>query len=156
MSLLLLLLSLMPAPTDPVVTVGEPMIAYTLPDQHGTSFSFTPGTRWVLFAFEKKGSGAVNDWLKEAPAYLTDHHMDYVVEISPMPGIIANKIALPKMRKYPHRVLVADDASFQVTYLKKPKHLTLFQLDEAGMVQAVHYPESPADVQKLIADNEGA
>ena len=129
------------------LAVDQPMIPYTLNDQHGETHEFSPGTRMVIISFEKKSGKMVNRWLKEKPAeYLGDHRIDFIVEISGMPKLISKKIALPKMRKYRHLVLVASDKHFEETYPREKTKLTVILLGETGIVKDILFV---ADVARL-------
>jgi len=132
------------------VKVGAPMVAYTLPDQHGKVHSFTPGTRWVLISFEKRTGSMVKRWLKKKEHdYLPD--MDWIVEISSMPESIARKIALPKMRKLKRPVLIASQTSLRKVFLMRDKMLTVLQLDPQGIVEAIHYVADSKTLKALVA-----
>ncbi len=132
------------------VKVGAPMVAYTLPDQHGEIHTFTAGTRWVLISFEKRTGSMVKRWLKKKGRdYLTD--MDWIVEISTMPESIARKIALPKMRKLKRPVLIANQSSLRKVYLMRDKMLTVLQLNPQGMVEAIHYVADSKTLKNLVA-----
>lgn len=131
--------------------VGKPFPPYTLTDQFGTTNTFSPETRWVIIASEKSVSGKVNDWLKTKPAdYLGSHAAEYVSDIEPMPGVITSLFALPKMKKYPFRLLLATEKSFAQTYPSEKGKIALFILDEDQKIQAIRYVDEAAEIEAAL------
>jgi hypothetical protein len=63
-----------------------------------------------------------------------------------MPGI-GRTFALPKMRKYPHRIILADEEHFLDRYPTEDGKLTLFRLDDAGKITEIKF----IDPEKLGA-----
>lgn len=67
---------------------------------------------------------AANGFLEEQGAgCLAKNQTLLIANIHGMPGI-ARTFALPKMRKYPHRVILADAEHFLDRYPNKDNHLT--------------------------------
>lgn len=136
---------------DTSLTVGQRFPGYKLPDQYGTIHEFAPGRHWIILSWEKKTSEQANAWLKGKPSgFLDQHRIDYLIEISPMPRIIAEKLAKPKMRKYPHRVLIADDAGLRKVYPLQDKKLTVLELKPDATVAAIHFINDMAALEKMV------
>ena len=55
-----------------------------------------------------------------------------------MPAI-GRFFAMPKMRKYPHRIMLADEEGLLVEFPKEEGKVTLFDLDSQGKIQAIRY-----------------
>jgi len=147
MTLVLLLTTMGP------VEVGAAMVPYSLEDQHGESVSYSRDKRMVVISYEKATGKMVNKWLKEKPdSYLDSHGIDFIVEISGMPAIISNRIAIPKMRKYGHRVLICRDRDFDQTYPREAKKLTVILVQE-GTVEDIVFVDEVAELERLA---EGA
>lgn len=124
---------------------------YNLPDQYGKLHGFEPGLRYVLLSWEKKTSEQANAWLKQKPTgFLEQQSMAYIVEISPMPRLIAEKLAKPKMKKYPHLVLIADDAGLRKVYPLQPKMLTLLKLKPDGTIEEVHFINDMVKLEAMV------
>lgn len=130
---------------------GAKFPAYTVKDAFGTTNTLSPATRFVIIASEKSVSGAINDWLAKKPAdFLSSHKAEYVSDITPMPAIITTLFALPKMKKYPFRILLADDPAFAATYPSQPGKIALFTLDPQGAIQDILFATSVAEVEKAL------
>lgn len=134
-----------------VATNGQPFPSYTLPDQFDQTNTLARETRFVIIASEKDVSGLVNEWLKgKEKDFLSAHHIEYVSDITPMPGLITKLFALPKMKKYPFRLLLARDPKFAETYPHQPGRIALFILDDAQVVQDIQFLQKPAEIEAFV------
>ena len=135
-----------------LVQKGKPFPAYALPDPHGVTNTLSRETRAVILSCEKHISGDITAWLKGKPAgFLETHRAEYVSDITPMPGLITTLFALPKMRKYPFRMLLADDPDFARIYPRQEDRITLFLLDENHVVQDLLYLAKASELDALLA-----
>src|ERR1017187_7469156 len=89
------------------LAVGDAVPAFSAKDQFGKEFKFAPGLKFLLFSFDMSASKAANQKLATLGAGgLEKNGAVYVMDIHTMPGI-ARVFALPKMQKYPFRVILA-------------------------------------------------
>lgn len=131
--------------------VGEAFPPYTLTDPFGVTNRLGSETRAVIISSEKNVSERVNAWLKTKPhGYLEAHRADYVSDITPMPALITTLFALPKMRKYPFRLLLAQDEAFAKTYPHRPGQIALFLLDAGHVITDLHFVDQPAQLEALL------
>lgn len=131
----------MQAATPPAAyQVGDTFVPFSTQDQHGKAFTYEPGAaRLVVVAFAMSPGKAANAFFEKQPAgFLEQHRALFISNIHGMPGI-ARTFALPKMRRYPHRILLADAEGFLARYPEKEDHLTVLTLDEAGKITALHH-----------------
>jgi nitrous oxide reductase accessory protein NosL len=136
--------------------IGKPFPSYTLEDQFGQTNTLSSDTRFVIVASEKDVSGKVNDWLKpKAPDFLAAHKAEYVSDIEPMPGIITTLFAMPKMKKYPFKLLLATEKSFAATYPKEKGRIALFILGPDQMLTDIRFVESPAEIEAVLIAGAG-
>ena len=90
------------------LAVGDAVPAFSAKDQFGKEFKFAPGLRFLVLGFEMgaakqanlKLAGLGGGWLEKRGAV-------YVMDIHTMPAV-ARLFALPKMRKYPQRIVLAE------------------------------------------------
>ena len=136
--------------------VGSTFPVYTLEDAHGQTNVLGAETRAVLIASEKGVSERLTGWLKpRSPGYLEEHRTEYVSDITPMPSIITHLFALPKIRKYPFRLLLARDENFAKTYPHQEGRFALFLLDGQRTITGLHFLEKPEDLEPLLAPLRG-
>lgn len=130
---------------------GDAFPPYTLTDPHGVTNTLGAETRAVIISSEKGISEQVNAWLKQKPhGYLEAHRAEYVSDITPMPAIITTLFALPKMKKYPFRLLLAQDENFAKTYPHRPGKIALFLLDDRHAIRGLHFVAHPAELEPLL------
>lgn len=121
------------------LAVGDAIPAISSKDQHGAAYTFTNGTAFLLVAVEMDAAKAANKKLAEQGAgYLEKHSATYLMDIHPMPGI-AKVFALPKMRKYPHRIVLIETKGVLNWAPTKPGHVTVLTLNPEGRVQKIAY-----------------
>ena len=126
------------AETKPL-KVGDPFPAFTAKDQHEKDYQFTNSTRHVLITFDMATGKKVNKALAaEGAEFLDKHHAVYIANIHGMPGI-GRFFALPKMRKYPHRIILADQEHLLDPFPQKPDQATYLTLDAKAVIQSVEF-----------------
>jgi hypothetical protein len=133
------------------VQKGQPFPSYTLTDPHGTTNTLKSDTRFVIMASEMPISKSITAWLTaKEPGFLEARQAEYVSDITPMPAIISYLFAKPKMRKYPFRMLLADDPDFSKIYPRQKERLALFILDDQHIVQDVQFLATPQELDALL------
>jgi hypothetical protein len=121
------------------LTVGETFPGLSTRDQHDRPYAWAGEARLVVVAFEMDTGKAANAFLeKQGADYLARRQALFVSNIHGMPGI-ARTFALPKMRKYPHRILLADGEHLLDRYPRQENHLTALELDGAGAITAIRF-----------------
>lgn len=137
-SVLGILLSCQFATAAPLA-VGDAIPAIAAKNQHGAAYTFTNGTAFLLIAVEMDAAKAANQKLTEQGAgFLEKHGAAYLMDIHPMPGI-AKVFALPKMRKYPHRIVLIETKGVLNWAPSKPGHVALLALNPEGRVSKISY-----------------
>lgn len=126
------------AATQPYA-VGAAFAGFETKDQHDKPFRYTGGARRVVVSFEMDTGKAANAFLEKQPAdYLARNDTLFIANIHGMPGI-ARTFAMPKMRRYPHRILLADAEDFLARYPQKENHLTVLLLDGHDAITAIRF-----------------
>ncbi len=118
--------------------VGDAMPKLSGIDQHEKDYAVTGDTRYVLVSFDMGPGKQANAYLDEKGAdYLPDNKAVYVANIHGMPSIIANTFALPKMRKYAHRILVMNEDGLFDEWPQEKGSVAVFTLDAEGKISAI-------------------
>ena len=117
----------------------------TLQDQHGEPWSLLPETRRVLVAVSRQASNLALAVLSSQPAgFLQARRMQYLADMSRMPGFITRAVALPSLRAQPFRVGVVLEADRLAGWALNPEQLTLFDLDEGKVTAVRSLPDEAA------------
>jgi hypothetical protein len=98
------------------------------------------------------GAGkAANGFFEKQPAdFLAREMTVFIANIHGMPGI-GRAFALPKMKKYPHRILLADAEGFLIRYPEKEDHLTVLTLDGADKITAIAFVNPKKEMAAIFA-----
>lgn len=138
------------AATPEKYRVGDAFAAFTTKDQHDQPYTYANGVRLVIVAFEMGAGKAANAFFEKQPAtFLDSHHAIFISNIHGMPGI-GRMFALPKMKKYPHRILLADAPDFLVRYPAQEDLLTVLTLDERGAITAIRHVNPKKDMASIF------
>ena len=62
----------------------------------------------------------------------------------------AKFFALPKMQKYPHRIVLAETASLLAAFPHQPEKITVLALTPAGKIRAVRYWNPATDALETL------
>ncbi len=132
------------------IRVGQEFPISVLPDQFDNLIPVEAEDTLVIVSFEKDISGAIHDYLKTKPeGFLYKHQAKYISDISPMPTVITNMFALPKMREYGYPVmLIYDKRGGRLD--KRDGKVTVYRLDK-GRVTAVDFI-APSALPKLFGE----
>jgi hypothetical protein len=119
--------------------VGDAMPPFSARDQFGKDFKFAAGLHFFLLGFDMSTGKAANLKLAElGPGWLEKHGAVYVLDIHTMPGI-ARVFALPKMRKYPHRIMLAETEGLLAPFPRQPDQITVLVLTTDGKIKEIRY-----------------
>jgi len=119
--------------------VGSKVEPFTAKDQHERTFTLNPAEiKFLLVSHDmetgKKANAALNALGKE---YLDTKHAIYVANIHGMPGI-GRMFAMPKMKKYVHRIILGDDELLIARFSEQKSKVTVLKLN-GGRVDSISY-----------------
>lgn len=130
---------------------GDVFVPFTTKDQHEQSYTLEPGVRLIVVAFAMSPGKSANAFFEKQPAdFLARHHAVFVSNIHGMPGV-GRMFALPKMKKYPHRILLADEEHFLDRYPSEEDKLTVFRLDDRGAIAAIEFVDPKKNLAGVFA-----
>jgi hypothetical protein len=118
---------------------GQKVEPFQASDQFEKNFAFDPNsTRHLLISHDmdtgKKANTALAALGKD---YLPSKKAVYLANIHGMPAI-GRKFALPKMKKYPHRIILGDDQALMDRFPKQAGKVTVITLS-GGRVTSIAY-----------------
>ena len=141
-----------PAAWAQAIGRGQPLPSLTFPDQHGNTHAF-PGqqTRLVLFAVQKAPSDWVNTGLTElGPDQIKARGIVFLADISGMPSFVTRSFALPKMRKRPYPILLAQQAGEAGFMPQETGAVTILHVQN-GHVTQINFAHDEAAVKAALA-----
>lgn len=128
------------------LAVGDELPVLTLKDQHDRPVVMPGDAQLLLFAVEKPAADLVNRFLdKQRNGFLERHGAVFLMDISAMPKMITRMFALPKMRKRPYRIVLADDAEALAFLPRRQNQVTVVELN-AGVVEQIDFVVDESDL----------
>jgi len=130
---------------------GSQVAAFTAKDQHGQAFTFQPGIRYLLLSFDMSTGKQANQKLSElGKEFLPQRGAVFLADIHAMPGI-GRFFAMPKMRKYNHRIILGDQKGLMDPFPRKEGHITVLTLDaEARITEIRHWNAEKEPLEPLL------
>ncbi|XKF15383.1 hypothetical protein LL947_13155 [Halomonas sp. BLK-85] len=125
-------------PSSPLQT-GDAFPSLQLPDAFGNAYQLPyPGVRHVLFSADMDA----NDLMKQSFGELekgdfTAAGLVYVADISGMPRLVARLFAIPSLRDYPFRVLLAREAEQLAMLPREEGAVSVISLTADGRVDNI-------------------
>ena len=121
------------------LTVGDAVPEFSAKDQFGKDFKLEAGLHFLLLGFDMGAGKQANLKLADlGPGWLEKQGAAYVLDIHTMPAI-ARVFALPKMRKYPHRIILGDDERLLAPFPRQPDRITVLVLTTARKIKEIRY-----------------
>jgi hypothetical protein len=131
--------------------VGDAFAGFTTRDQHERAYTYPSGAHLVIVAHAMDSARAANAYLEKQPAdFLDRHRAIYLANIHGMPGFV-RRFALPKMQKYPHRILLGETKDFLARYPAREDRLTVLILDDAGRITALRFVDPAQELATIFA-----
>ncbi len=118
---------------------GQRVEAFQAKDQHEQAFTLKPAeTRFLLVSHDMETGKKANTVLTAlGKDYLPGKKAVYVANIHGMPGV-GRMFALPKMKKYSHRIILGDDAALIARFPQQAGKVTVIAVAD-GKVKAIKY-----------------
>lgn len=130
---------------------GDTVKPFSAKDQHEQAYTFdAKGTRYLLVSHDmetgKKANGALTVLGKE---HLSGKKAVYIANIHGMPGI-GRMFALPKMKKYNHRIILGDDAELIANFPGQAGKVTVLGLSNGKVISVAYWDPSTEGVNNFL------
>lgn len=118
---------------------GQEMASFKAKDQHEQDFTLAPKeTKFLLVSHDMETGKRANAVLTEVgQEKLAKQKAVFMANVFGMPGI-GRFFAFPKMRKYNHRIILADDAALIALFPAQQGKVTVLALDN-GKITSIKY-----------------
>ncbi len=139
------------APAD-TYEVGDKFVPFSTKDQHEKDARVSPalGTKHLVVSFTMgTGKDANRYFEKKGATWLEEKNAVFLANIYGMPGI-GRMFAMPKMKKYPHRILLGDDEHLLDRYPEQKGKLTVFDFNDDGTIAAIRFIDADKELDQLF------
>lgn len=135
-----------------VYKAGDTLEAFAVTDAKGAAYSYEPGKlAYLIVSYEMSPGKAVNGYLaKKSADHLDKNRAAFMANIHGMPAI-GRFFALPKMEKYPHRILLADSETLLARHPAADGKVTVFSFDAKGVITAIRQLDPEKELDQLFA-----
>ena len=121
------------------LAVGDALPPIVANDQFGKDFTLTTNVHFLLVATEMTCAKEANHRLAEHESgFLEEHHAAYLMDVHTMPAV-ARWFAFPKLRKYPHRIVLIDSAETLAAVPSQTNCVTLLAITPAWRIKKISY-----------------
>jgi hypothetical protein len=130
---------------EPLAPGGTFPVLKNMQDQHEVAYEMPKDVKHVAVAFTMSVGKSANQALAEKGAkFLPESKAVFIANIYGMPAV-GRLFAMPKMRKYPHRIMLADADGLLDDFPQKEDLVTVFDLDDSGKIIKIHYWDPKSD-----------
>ncbi|HEX5624210.1 MAG TPA: hypothetical protein VFX57_07210 [Sulfuricurvum sp.] len=130
--------------------IGQSVMPLDLQDQHGKRYTLKAMPKTLIMAFEKGTGATVNEYIAaQEKGYLKKNNAAFVADISQMPNFITETFALPKMRKYPHTVLLIRDEEQGLKFPGEEEKITVMKF-RGNFLTKVEFISTAAELKAAI------
>lgn len=132
--------------------VGDKFTPFSTSDQHEKTVRVSPatGTKHLIISFTMGNGKDANRFFAEKGAtFLEDHQAKFLANIYGMPGV-GRLFALPKMRKYPHRILLGDDEHLLDRVPTQKGKLTVLEFGEDNRISRIRFMDPKRELGDLF------
>lgn len=116
---------------------GTTIQAMRFKDQFEKNIALSTQTQQIIMAFSKEEGEKVKLFLEANPNYLTEKQALYLMDVTPVPGMVMSMFMLPKFKKYSYAIGLVDDEKMVASFPKKEGHITLITLDNLKITSIV-------------------
>lgn len=133
---------------------GDSFPSIEAKDQHEKDFPMAEDTEFVFVTFDMGTGKRANAFFADKGAdWLPDNQAVFLSNIHGMPGI-GRMFALPKMRKYPHRIMLADEEGLLDNYPSEKGRVTVFQLGEGRKIAEIAFWDPKKGAPPLLGEGK--
>lgn len=128
-------------------------VELTLPDQFDVSHTIAPEIETLIFAFSKGAGATVRGFLdKEEENFLAQHKAIFIADISPIPVVIRNTLALPKLRKssYPVMLIYEEEMAASLRNDAHEDQIAVVTI-QSHVVQDIRYLKDEAELVSIFS-----
>ncbi|TPE50912.1 hypothetical protein FJM67_10155 [Maribrevibacterium harenarium] len=121
-------------------------------DQHGNSFAFAEQMQTLIFVRDMDAKDLVDESLSNVNRQcLKVGQVVYLADISGMPSLIANFIAIPKMRDYDYPIWLDTEGDVSASLAAREDQVTLFAVSQGDFTNTEFVATETQLTEKLQA-----
>jgi hypothetical protein len=130
---------------------GDTFEAFSTKDAKDHDYAYEPGAlRSLIVSYTMSNGKAVNGYLAaQATDFLDSHQAAFLADIHGMPAV-GRFFAMPKMARYPHRILLGDADGLLARHPQVSDRITVFTFDAKGAITAIRHLDPETELGQLF------
>lgn len=137
-------------PPVPPLTIGDSVNLKDVTDQNHQPFAHQEDMKVLMFVEGMEAKELVRESLETIDTRcMKDGELVYLANISRMPSIISQLVAVPAMRDYPYPVWLDWGGEASLGLPVREDQVTVLSLDRQSIVRADYY-ESTSDLSRFL------
>ncbi|WP_109513611.1 hypothetical protein [Pseudomonas ovata] len=129
----------------------QPVVRWTLLDQHEQAYTLDDKAQVLLVARSMSAARMVNAAFEDqAPGYLDARQVIYVADIEMMPSLM-KPVIIPAMRSAKYRILLDQDGRVAARYAGDRDSVQWLKLDKGVVTQEKHFTDAEG-LGKAVAE----
>lgn len=133
------------------LTVGQAISLPQLEDQFEQPHALQASTNWLLFAHDMESTNIVREALKgQTTDSLNKAGIQFVADISGMPGLISKFVAMPRLRKLDYSIGLAKEQALLLSIPRTDDMATVMELNE-GEIESITTVDNSETIKNLLA-----
>ena len=110
-------------------------------DQFEKNLAITAQTQQLIVVFSKGEGEKVKTFLETNPNYLREKNALYLMDVTPVPGMVMSMFMLPKFKKYPYPIGLVEDEKLLALFPKKENFITFITIENFKII-SVEFKEA--------------
>jgi hypothetical protein len=149
-TLLITLFGIVDASAEPYAK-DDKIASFKAKDQHDVEYEFKPSSmKYLLVSHDMETGKKANAVLtKLGKDYFTNHQAAYLANIHGMPGI-GRMFAIPKMKKYAHRIILGDDADLIAKFPEQAGKVTVIAISDGKVKSIIYWSPSEEKLDDVL------
>ncbi len=116
----------------------------------GENIQIPKKTSLIIIAFEKDTGAMINKYLSmQNSSYLVKKHIVFIADIHSIPSLFIKLFALPKLRKFKHKVYLHYGNKFEIFMPSKEGKITLIKI-QSNKVKSISYVQTIKELEESI------
>jgi len=136
----------------PAIEAGKKFQIGTLKDQFDRTGNIDEDAKKVIMVFAKSTGHLVKDFLNTKPkSYLDERKVIFIADVSKMPSMIFEYVALPDLQKYKYPIYLILDESISKKFRndRYKDYVMIIDLDKS-IIKKVRFVTTTKDLEKII------
>ena len=135
--------------SENALKIGDMIPTFEIKDQFEKTHVISPDSKTIFVAGDMDSYKILRDFLlTKEEGFLKANNSNYLADITGMPSLVSEYIALPKMKKYTFSILLLDETQTN-SFVTKPDILTAYTVTD-GKISNMKFIETAEQLAAIF------